>query len=290
MPEKYCDWSALLGFYAEKDARKMLLGQSLELSKDRENEILRQIATARDYCSAIQGRLGVNPTVEPIPDAHRAYLNDLENTPIVDEFVQMGIKSWSFELVELQNLHVFQPYMNLEYSAKLVERAPPPGDAAATLKYCLPIRLDPANQNVSISFDPVQNTYSIVSENLDLRMLGSSQAEDDLKRKYVGFSYGFGLPQVFVAELSGLFFLKNGYHRAYSLMKRGHRSIPCIVLKAESLAQVGLNRPDLLPADVILSDRSPTLSDYDSRAAVTIPRRRARAVLMIHGGVEVVQL
>lgn len=291
MPPQYCDWSALLGFYGEKAARTIL--RTLGLNRDIENEILRQVAEAREYASSIEGRLAVNPTVEPIPETHRSYLADLESTPIIDEVVEVGMRTWSFGLVELEKLHVFQPYMNLEYVGRLIEKAPSPDDSKATLKYCLPIRMEDtsANEEVSVTFDAAQNTYSIVSENLDLRMIGNSQAEDDFKRKFVGFSYGFGLPQVFVAQFKDLLFLKNGYHRAYSLLKKGHKTIPCIVLKVDSLSQMGVDRSDqYLPSEVILSDRSPILSDYHTRAAVTIPRRRARAVLTIHAGVEVVQL
>jgi len=140
-----------------------------------------------------------------------------------------------------------------------------------------------------VMFNSAQNTYSIVSENLDLRVLANVQGETDVKRKFVGFTYGFGLPQIFAVQFRGLLILKNGYHRAYSLLKKGHRAIPCIVLKTDNFALTGANRAGMFPRDILLSDKSPIMSDYLTRAAVTTPRRRMRAVLTIHAGAEIVQ-
>ena len=227
---------------------------------------------------------------DEIPALHRSYLQDLQNTPIIDEVMKPGVRSWSFGLIELANIHIYQPYINLEYAAKLTEEAPEPNDLEALLKYCLPNRLDASDQSVSVAFNPSQNTYSIVSENLGLRVIGGTQAEDELKRKFVGFAFGFGLPQMLVAQYKDLLILKNGYHRAYSLLKKGHKMIPCIVMKTDDFALTGASRPGSFTHELILSDKSPIMSDYLTRVAVKVPRRRIRLVLTVHAGAEIVQL
>jgi len=290
MPVEYSDWSALLGFYSEADARSILLGHGVELSKEKTSALLGQIREARAWISTVKGRLGVSPRVDEIPAPHQAYLHDVQNAGVIDDVMKTGVQSWSFGLVELARVHVHQPYINLEYAAKLIEKAPEPDDFGALLRYCLPVGRGPSNQSTSVTFNPAQNTYSVVSENLDLQVVGNTQGEDALGRKFAGFAYGFGLPQMFVVQYRGLFILKNGYHRAYSLLKKGHEAIPCIILKTDDFALTGANRIGLFPAEIILSDKSPIMSDFLTKAAVIIPRLRAKAVLTVHAHAEIVQL
>src|SRR5438093_239491 len=81
-------------------------------------------------------------------------------------------------------------------------------------------------------------------------------------RNCFGFAYGGGLPQMSVVEYQGVYMIKNGYHRAYALFERGHKSLPCILLRTDNYNATGAIGPAFFSIDVMMSDRSPLLSDF----------------------------
>src|SRR5439155_2629740 len=91
-----------------------------------------------------------------------------------------------------------------------------------------------------VNFNPVTNTFNIVTDNLDFRIVGNVQGQDPQSgRRFFGFALGSGLPQISVAEYKGRYLLKNGYHRAYVLAKAGHERIPVLLVSVNNYADTG---------------------------------------------------
>jgi hypothetical protein len=172
-----------------------------------------------------------------------------------------------------------------------VKKAPEPDDIEGSIKFCLPLRGEDGRIEVLSSFNPNTNTCTIVTDNLDLRILGNVQGEENTtKRNFVGFVYGFGLRGVSVSNYNGLFMVKNGYHRAFALLQKGHKYMPCLVVETDAYQLTGAGSPNVFTPELMNSDKSPLLSDLNSKASVTILRRRMKAVAIIHGEILVVPL
>src|SRR5207248_7467972 len=76
-----------------------------------------------------------------------------------------------------------------------------------------------------------------------------------------------------VACLNGCRILRDGYHRAYGLLRRGITRVPLLVKEFPSIESLELP-PGMLPQAEWLGDNPPYLSDYlddDVAASVRLP-------------------
>jgi hypothetical protein len=116
----------------------------------------------------------------------------------------------------------------------------------------------------------------MASENPNLRIAGMSEAEmmvgtpsgAQMPLHVYGFFVTYGGPWLHVARFQGRWFLRDGYHRAYNLQRRGIDRVPCVIVSANSLEDLGLVRPGFVGPDVLLGDRPPLVGDFidDSKA------------------------
>ncbi len=91
-----------------------------------------------------------------------------------------------------------------------------------------------------------------------------------------------------VVAYQGIYMIKNGYHRAYALLKGGHKSFPCTLLRTDNYNATGAAGPGFFSIDVIMSDRSPLLSDFSSPAAIEYFRRLVGVIVSIHAEMQVI--
>ncbi len=280
---RYSYWIGLLGFFNETEAVQM----AMNFDPDRKFEktgFKKDLQEARTFVSKLTGRQTNMPEIREIgqSNTYKERIEKLESEPTFKEHL-IGMKSYKFAMIELSNLHVFQPLLNEEYIEKLELEAPAVGDENGLLQFCLPLKEERPKSLVYTNFNPSTNTISLVTENLDLRILGNVQGQDpNSDRPFGGFMYGLGLPQMSVVKYGNIYMIKNGYHRAFALLKKGHKFAPFILVETESFNFTGANVPGFFNIDSIKSDRAPLLQDFDSPAAVKLYRRRIRAVLSIH--------
>lgn len=285
-PVHYVDWLTLLGFMQQEEALKIIKTQNVTLIDD----WARLVRNARDVANQVSGRRGLRPEVKEMGAKYHARLKQLEAEPTFRQH-SAGMHSMGFALVELSKIHTFQTMLNAEYIDFLVKKAPEPDDAEGAVRFCLPTESEKPRAQMMISYNPSTNTFSAVSDNLDLRILANTHTEDPVSHTPIaGFYYGFALPQVTVVDFKGILMLKNGYHRAYALYKKEHKFIPCLLGVTDNFQVTGAQVPGAFPLDVIASDRSPILSDFATGAAVLVPRRRVKVMATIHAEVQVVPL
>ncbi len=286
-PIHYSDWLALLGFEEEQGALQYIQGGGVKLEQNNDSW-LSKIKAANARVAKIIGRNKVIPEVRELGSAFQDRINKLQNEATFKEHI-IGMKSARFAFVELDKIHCFQKHLNTEYVNSLIQKAPEPDDVEGTVKFCLPTRDEMQKTEVLSMFNPTNNTFSLLTENLDFRILGNLSGEDPLtKRTFTGFIYGFGLPQMLVVEYNGTFLLRNGYHRAFTLYKKGHKFLPCILLSTDSFEKTGAQMPGFFSIDLLRSEKSPVLSDFDSEAAILVPRRRHKAMVTIHAEFQIV--
>jgi hypothetical protein len=287
-PTTLTEAKSLLGFFTEAEAVNVIKSQGIPLEERKEQALTEQIREAIKYVKSLSGRKIVSPEISDIvPEELGNRGVELQAEPTFQEHLAR-MSGWSFSWVELEKLHAFQPNINPEYVERLKQRAPAPGDVASLLKFCLPLRSEIPKSPAIGGFNPNANTFTLISENLDFRIVGQVNGEDPISgRSFFGFAYGSGLPQMSVVEYKGLFMIKNGYHRAYALLKRGHKSLPCLLVRTDNYSLTGAMGPGFFNIDIMMSDRSPLLSDFSSLAAVTYPRRLARVMLTVHAEAQI---
>jgi len=285
-PIHYVDWLTLLGFMPQDEALKLIRTQNVVLTDDW-NAIIRG---ARDVANQVSGRMECRPEVKQVDEKYRDRFLEFKSEPTFKQH-SAGMQSMDFALVELSKIHTYQTMINNEYVDVLAKKAPDPDDLEGALKFSLPTESEKPRPQVVTSFNPSTNTFSAVSDNLDLRILANTHAEDPVNHTPIaGFYYGFALPQITVVEFKGLSILKNGYHRACALLRKGHRFLPCLLGKTEMFQVTGAQVPGAFPSSTMFSDKSPILSDFETGAAVLVPRRRVKVMATIHAEVQVVPL
>lgn len=281
------DWLALLGFESEEMAMQYVQTGGVKLVQN--NDIwLSKIRKAKNHTSKISNRNGIIPEIHELGIDFQERITKLQNDPTFREHTQ-GMKSVKFGFVELSKIHCFQKHLNSEYVKSLLQKVPEPNDIEGTVKFCLPTRDEQQKTELLQTFNPQTNTLSMITDNLDFRIIGNVGGEEPTtKRNFTGFVFGFGLPQMSVVEYNGIFLLKNGYHRAFALLKKGHKFLPCMLLSTDSFELTGAHLPGFFSIDLIKSEKSPILSDFDSEAAVLVPRKRNKAMITIHAELQIV--
>ena len=94
----------------------------------------------------------------------------------------------------------------------------------------------------------------------------------------------FGLPFVQIAELNGRWFVRDGNHLCYGLLRRGATEIPCVFVRARNFQELGANNPAFFRQEVIFGDRPPFLRDFlDDAVTKTAEHRTVRKVVRITG-------
>lgn len=288
-PLHYVDWLTLVGFMQEEEALSMVKTQNMT-NLTSTDEWVGLIRSAREVAAAASGRADSRPKVKEIDGRHHDRLLRLEAEPTF-KLHSAGMKSLKFAMIELSKIRLFQTMINEEYIDSLVRRTPEPDDEEATLMFCLPTQSEAPKTRMMSSYNPTTNTFSAVTDNLDMRILGNTNGEDPVSHTPVaGFYYGVALPQTTVVDYKGILLLKNGCHRAYALHKKGHEFLPCLLGTTDSFQVTGGQVPGSFPLSTIVSDKGPILSDFDTGAAVPVPRRRVKVVATIHAEVQVVPL
>jgi hypothetical protein len=69
-------------------------------------------------------------------------------------------------------------------------------------------------------------------------------------------------PYMEVAFYRGRWFLRDGYHRSFRLLKQSVCQVPCVVVYAESLAQMGAVGSRFFSQEVLFSEQPPMVTDF----------------------------
>jgi len=69
-------------------------------------------------------------------------------------------------------------------------------------------------------------------------------------------------PYMEVASYRGRWFLRDGYHRSFRLLKQDVRLVPCVVVYAETLVQMGAVGSQFFSEEVLFSAHPPMVTDF----------------------------
>jgi hypothetical protein len=195
---------------------------------------------------------------------------------------------WSLGMVDLRQVLSFQKMVAEEQA---LERANSVkiGDLGQLFSFCLP---DPESEiTLTGALDHNQRGITLSSLNPNLRVGGQLSFDIDVavvpgspgrKERVVGFTVNFGAKFVQIAEYQGRWFVRDGYHRTYGLLRRGIQQIPAVFIRARSFQELGAAQPGFFPYEVLFSERPPFLTDFlDDDVSKSVAQKATRKVVRI---------
>jgi hypothetical protein len=164
---------------------------------------------------------------------------------------EMSGLSWTLGIVDLRSLIAFQRrlYFPQGISHPLLPAA---GDWAALVAHSFgtvkPPKLDKTH-------DRSANTVVLRSENPNTHIRITNDATFPV-------TVHTGSPFFEVASYAGRWFLRDGYHRAFSLLKAGIHCVPAVIVDTTTIEQLGANQPWFFPEKVLFSPTPPLVVDF----------------------------
>lgn len=77
---------------------------------------------------------------------------------------------------------------------------------------------------------------------------------------------GYASPYLEVALYRGRWFLRDGYHRSYGLLRRGINCVPAVALRARTIEELGAIGHKFFSEDILFSARPPMVSDFGNES------------------------
>lgn len=256
---------ALLGWLSDKQVAGVLTAQR----RDREltDEERRNIDVARASVAARPRFQAPSPILAPCPEVlydHRARLYGH------DRFKTLRDERWEIAIVDLTHVCVVQHTVLSDPDPRV--DAVDPDDLAALARVLLPI---PDPPPLAYQVDSQRNVAVLSSFDGNLRAAGFASQQVQ-RGSLIGFIVEVATSYLQVADLGGRAMLRDGNHRAASLVRRGITKVPALVRKFAQGEDLGIPKGILAPT-TYLGERPPTVIDYWDNtvsASVLVPRRR----------------
>lgn len=266
----------LLGFYPEQEARQLLQGKGLE--QGHFDEIMKSWNTAKILIESLPP-LSQEPEVRPILEPEALLeISRVMGRPDCRQMFPDG--TWTASLVQLSGIIPFQPNVDLAYASSLAEETLNPADILSAVRLCFP---DGKPSTVAVSVDQPQKAITISGINPALQVVGFHCGQQDPQGPFVVSMYISAGPNLVQAtRYRGRYFLTNGYHRAFRLMRAGFTHIPCVVRNANNIAETGALGAGFFPESLLMSPRPPLFTDFTHEVlAITVPTHAAKKVIRI---------
>lgn len=173
--------------------------------------------------------------LEPIgfPDK----VEEIKNDPLFkNSFSNSAI---DFKIVDIENIVATQRNVSLNYVEQLTNKIPDSPTPEELFNLCISTKQDVPEPKVT----QTQAGWIFSSPSVDFRFLGGflkeKITEDDLKLTNVGAQpvraitvfLGYGSGSINAYQIGNRLVLNNGFHRVYTLYKKGIRKIPMVIQK-----------------------------------------------------------
>jgi hypothetical protein len=164
---------------------------------------------------------------------------------------EMSGLSWRLGVVDIRSLLAFQ--RRLVFNTHVAQPAIPAiddWDALLALSFGLQKPIDR-----EATYERSSETLILRSDNPSLHVRLTDDPENPLR-------VHAGSPFFEVARFRGRWFLRDGYHRAYALLKADIFAVPAVVVEARTIEELGAIHPWFFPEDILFSDRPPLVTDF----------------------------
>jgi hypothetical protein len=265
---------ALIGWMTAAEAKLLLAGRRTDRVDQPEFD-----STFQRTVQAVQTRPpGIDQTdlITDLPSNLSDHVEQLRKSPPSAAFFEEG---WQVKIVDLTRVCALQPCVFTEDADARVSNVDST-DLTAIAAMTLPM---PAATPLAAQFDQTKNAWMFSSPNPNLRLIGNARLEMQPGVTVFGFAVGVSPSFLQVAYHKGRHILRDGYHRAYGLLKRGVNPVPAFVREFATFEELRLP-PGMLPQDAYLGDRPPLLLDYlDDEVSVDVVAPATQKMIIVQG-------
>lgn len=248
---------ALVGWLGEDEAARWLSGNEFQAPKD---PLHRELARRARAAAAGRAPYSTRPRAwSALPPGVEQHLGLLAAHPESSSVIaQLGEPM----LVDLGDIVAAQKQILVADAEERV-RGAAANDVLGLARITLPL---PRREPISWSFNAQRNAFVLMSPNPNLRVAGHFNSTVGGEVPGIVFD-GFGFAITYqrsylqVAVIDGRPVLRDGYHRAYGLLKAGIRRVPGFVRHYASWDEAAMPA-GLLPPSVCLGPSPPVLPDY----------------------------
>jgi hypothetical protein len=164
--------------------------------------------------------------------------------------------AWQLAIVDLRKLIAFQ--RQIRFAGDGCFQIEPKPTWQHLLDLALPVtRTQP---RYAVSTAPNGKSLTIRSLCPSLTIQFGDQMKSGLDS--VQLVAGTGSPYFEVASYRGRWFLRDGYHRSFLLLKQGICHVPAVVVHAETLAELGAIGHKFFTEEALFSHRPPMVTDF----------------------------
>jgi hypothetical protein len=168
-----------------------------------------------------------------------------------DLLAEMSGLSWSLGVVDLRSLIAFQ--RRLAFTPDVVQHPVP---AARDWPALFALSFGPSKP---IEYEAVHDrsaqAVTLRSSNPNLHLRVTNDPEYPL-------SVHAGGPFFEVASFRNRWFLRDGYHRAYALLKAQVFEVPAVIVQARTIEELGADQAWFFPEQVLFSNAPPRVVDF----------------------------
>lgn len=198
------------------------------------------------------------PEIEDFGADQSDHIERLQQFPVFQRLY--GGRKWSVRLIEISKIRSLVWWINTGYaenSTGEVENE----DNSKLLQLCLPTDLPRRPVEIGLTKESPPG-FLMVTDDLNLTVVEAGIESTSGQEMQVVFKIGRNAVFMEVVSLGGHYLLKDGHHRAYSLMARGIKRVPCILVEGEDLSRIEhQNKPYALSPETFLGDKAPVVAD-----------------------------
>lgn len=168
-----------------------------------------------------------------------------------DLHAEMRGLDWSLGVVDLRLLLAFQ--RRLSFDSTLPAMIVPP-----QCDWCDLIEIAFASPNpvtCDVIHDRAKKTVTLQSSNPNMQL----KVTQDPAMPVAVYA---GSPFFEVAQYAGRWFLRDGYHRAYNLLRVGIFRLPAVIVRARTLEELGAVQTRFFSEAILLSEHPPFVTDF----------------------------
>ena len=208
----------------------------------------------------------------PIPTAFEELARNFRNRPDV-QTIFTGL-DWTPAYANLTKVLSFQKIVVLEGIDERIS-AVSVNDPASLFAFCLPEPATPTPMSAALDQDQKGMTFSSLNPNLRVSQLA-------LQGNYVGFQVILSPSFLQVVEYRDRWFIRDGYHRTYALLRAGREEVPCILVRARNFQETGANAPGFFSYEILYGEGPPYVKDFlDNSVSVQASQRAMRKVVRL---------
>ncbi len=227
-----------------------LAAWGLDENPDRPAEAITQVqARAQQGLASLPDWYSRSPRIEFLSvDLQNALIQNAERDDLRAEF--HGLE-WTLGIVDLRLLVSFQRRLVLDDETS---DGLEPHDWTARMQIALP-------HGRTSTFERAWHTtgLTLTTENPDLTLQWRPAHESN---DVFALKVRHGSPFMEVGSYRGRWFLRDGYHRAYRMLRAGIFEVPAVIIQADTLEVLGANRPWFFSEELLFSRRPPLAVDF----------------------------